>query len=377
MQARPDPPSDALAPDGGAGRADPDTRRSRHARWLEQVAAQPFRHDFYRVLRRFEADHPGLPRLGEAVRPADEPLRIGQPAELSFAPAAIHSLRLRPGRPPVLQQRIFGLVGPNGPLPIHLTELARERARHHADHTLQRFLDLLTHRFALLFYRSWAQAQPTLDLDRPDGSGFDQRLGALAGIGLPSLAGRDAMGDATKLHFAGRLAAQVRNAEGLLAICKAQFDVPVRIEQWRGHWMQLAPGERTRLRLRGGQGLGGGAVMGGSVWDVQHRFRIVVGPLKLKRYAQFLPGGKDLARLLAIVRQWVGIEFAWDLTLLLTRSEVPRLRLGRCDPSTPAGMLGRTCWLGRYVRDEDADDMTIDVEKTLQRQRVSVRAAPA
>ena len=362
-------PTSAQAPVGrdahGASRA--------HAQWVQQLAAQPYRHDFYRVLRRFEAAFPQLPRLGEAVRPADEPLRVAQPAELSFAASAIQALQLRADGPPVLQQRIFGLLGSNGPLPLHLTELARERSRHHGDPTLQRFLDLLTHRFALLFYRSWAQAQPALALDRPGQTGFERRLGALAGIGLPSLLGRDALGDSTKLHFTGRLAMQVRNADGLLAVCKAQFDVPVLIEQWRGHWMPLARDERTRLGARDAQGLGGGAVLGGSVWDVQHRFRIVIGPLSLARYGDFLPGGSDLARLQAIVRQWVGLEFAWDLTLVLSRAEVPPLRLGR---PGPAGRLGRTGWLGRYVRDDDARDMTIDVEGTLRTRRSSRRHDP-
>jgi type VI secretion system protein ImpH len=72
----------------------------------------------------------------------------------------MHSLERRAGAPPRLMQRIFGLLGPNGALPLHLTEYARERAQHHGDPTFQRFLDTLTHRFALLFYRAWAEAQP-------------------------------------------------------------------------------------------------------------------------------------------------------------------------------------------------------------------------
>ena len=385
MSTDPDVPTDAPAPRAGSEPAPADEtdspgtvkRRLRHAAWRQRVAAEPYRHDFYRVLRRFEADHPELPRLGEAARPADEPLRVGQPAELSFAPASIQALQVPADGPPVLQQRIFGLVGPNGPLPIHLTELASERTRHHADRTLQRFLDLLTHRFALLFYRSWAQAQPELGLDRADGKGFARWLGALAGVGLEGLTRRDAMGDAAKLHFTGRLASQVRNAEGLLAICRSQFDVPIRIEQWRGHWMPLSADERTRLSARGGQGLGSGAVTGASVWYVQHRFRIIIGPLTLSRYADCLPGGADLYRLQAIVRQWVGLEFAWDLTLILSRAEVPRLRLGRAGSAGPSGMLGRTGWLGRYRREGDAQDMTIDVEKTLRQRPQAARAVHA
>jgi type VI secretion system protein ImpH len=32
----------------------------------------------------------------------------------------------------------FGLFGPNGPLPVHMTEYARERIHHHQDTSLTR-----------------------------------------------------------------------------------------------------------------------------------------------------------------------------------------------------------------------------------------------
>ena len=64
--------------------------------------------------------------------------------------------------------RLFGLLGPNGPLPLHLTEYARERLRHAGDPTLSRFLDIFHHRFLALFYRAWAQAQPHVNRDRPE-----------------------------------------------------------------------------------------------------------------------------------------------------------------------------------------------------------------
>ena len=187
------------------------------------------------------------------------------------------------------------------------------------------------------------------------------------GIGLPNLQDRDALPDSSKLHFAGRLSRQTRDADGLLAWCRSEFDVAVAVEQWTGHWMALAKGERSRLGHRRGALLGHGAVLGSSVWDVQHKFRIVIGPLRLDRYRRFLPGGADLARLQALVRNWVGIEFAWDLKLILMRDEVPRFVLGS------RGMgLGHVAWMGRYRRPGDADDLCIDVERSR-----AARLAPA
>jgi type VI secretion system protein ImpH len=340
----------------------PDTAASReHAyeAWLSRVASAAYRIDFYQVMRRVASAHPMLPPLGEALRPKDEPVRVAQPAELDFPPASLHSLERPPGAPPRLLQRVFGLLGPNGVLPLHLTEYTRERASHHGDLTLQRFLDMLTHRFALLFYRAWAEAQPTVSLDRPGNKAYFNRLGALVGIGLPTLQDRDVLPDASRLHFAGRLARQTRDADGLLAWCRSEFDVPVAIEQWCGHWMTLAKDERSRLGRRGGALLGRTTVLGGSVWDVQHKFRIAIGPLRLEQYRRFLPGGADLARLQALVRSWVGIEFAWDVRLILLRDEVPRARLGSRDTA-----LGHASWLGRYRRSGNADDLCIDVERS-------------
>src|SRR3546814_13244173 len=42
----------------------------------------------------------------------------------------------------LLEQFFFGLGGPNGPLPLHITEYVRERQRNNADSTSKRFLEI-------------------------------------------------------------------------------------------------------------------------------------------------------------------------------------------------------------------------------------------
>ena len=225
--------------DGPAPAAEPAQAPERARRfddWLAQVRQHPEAYDLWQLLRHIEAAHPHLPRFGEAMRPADEPLRIEQPAELHFPPTPVSGVTVRgEGSRRVLKvaQRVFGLLGANGPLPLHLTELARERSLHHADPTVQAFIDMITHRFALLFYRAWAQAQPVVALDRPGQATLHRWAGALFGLGDERLQARDAVGDDAKLHFAGRLARQVRDADGLLAWCRVQFNVPLQVQQWR------------------------------------------------------------------------------------------------------------------------------------------------
>ena len=46
------------------------------------------------------------------------------------------------GRPDRMLVHFFGLFGPDGPLPLHLTEHARDRRRHHQDPHFLRFADM-------------------------------------------------------------------------------------------------------------------------------------------------------------------------------------------------------------------------------------------
>src|SRR6476661_870390 len=159
------------------------------------LAEAPYSYDFYQTLRRLECLFDRSPRWGEALRPIDEPVRLGQDPDLSFAPAPLASFGAQDGKPPRLQVRLFGLFGPNGPLPIHLTEYARERLQHAGDPTLSRFLDVFHHRFLALFYRAWAQAQPHVNRDRPKDDRFTTYVGALLGMSLDAFRDRDALPD--------------------------------------------------------------------------------------------------------------------------------------------------------------------------------------
>jgi len=329
------------------------------AELFRALEERPFDHDFFATLRRIECLFADKPRLGQALRPADEPLRLGMEPSMSFAPAAVSAFeRGEDGHAPRLVQRFFGLLGPNGPLPLHLTDYARERVIHGGDKTLARFLDLFHHRFAEMFYRAWAQAQATVNLDRPQGDRFAVYVGSLLGIGTPAKAQRDALGDPAKLHFSGLLARQVRNADGLGAWLAGYFRVPVRIRQFVGHHLRLPAEDLTRIGVdTDGARIGIGAVLGMRVWDRQHKFRVELGPLDLAQYENFLPGGAAIGKLVALVRQYLCLELEWDARLMLKKSEIPRTRLGRY------GRLGWTSWVGQYRREQDAGDLTLEAER--------------
>jgi len=324
------------------------------------LAKEPYRYDFYQTLRRLECLYRSKPRWGRAARPGDEAVRFGQNPDLSFAPSSIAEFEDRgDGAPPRLQVALFGLLGPNGPLPLHLAEYARERERHAGDRTLSRFLDLFNHRFVTFLYRAWAQAQPHVSRDRPNDDRFAAYVGAFAGLAQPAFRRRDALPDLAKFFHVGALMRQSRNPEGLSAILRHFFGVPVRIREFVGHWLVLGNRERTRLGASTAK-LGSGAVLGGRVWDRQSKFEIRLGPLTFAQYETFLPDGPMLRKLAHWVRLYLCLELDWDVRLVLDERKVPPLKLG-------SGRLGWTTWLGKRPDGADASELCLDGESFIAR----------
>lgn len=323
-------------------------------RWL---ASQPWRVDWFNAMRWFEARNPHKPRFGKAVRARDEVLRVTQPPSLQFAPASLVGFEHdRQGRPR-LAQLVFGLLGPNGPLPIHLTEYARSVVSIDRDEGLQGFLDIFQHRAALLFYRAWSSAQATTSLDRPDDDSFGRHVGSLAGYGEAANDGHDTVPDHARRHMSGHLVRLTRNPEGLTSILCSYFGWPFRVEEWVMHWLALQPEDRSVL---GGYSdasrLGVGAVCGEAVPDRMHRFRIHAGPLDLPAYERLLPIGAWHGALRDWVRHYTGFELAWDVRLILRADQVPATRLGGNT------RLGWTSWMMKDTRDQDAGDLILDCE---------------
>ena len=334
------------------------------------LANRPYEFDFFQALRRLETLFGDAPRLGRSLRPAEDPVRLSQDPSLAFAPATLAGFYYgTSGKPPRLSVAFGGLFGPQGPLPLHLTEYARDRIINSSDTTLARFLDIFHHRMLSLVFRAWADAQPTVQFDRPDSDRFRAYVGSLVGIGLRSLENRDAMPDLAKLYFSGRLVCQARNAEGLQAILSEFFRLPMRLVEFVGRWLplpsdcrsvlssHLAPRDEPRSSASslslGGSQLGLSATIGDRVWDCQTKFRIVAGPMTLANYHRLLPGGESLARLQAVVKNYVGLELDWDLHLVLKKQEVPPTQLGS------QGQLGWTTWLVSQQPQRDADDLVL------------------
>lgn len=320
---------------------------------IDRMRQAPHEFDFFQAARLIECAHAHLPRIGHAHRAGDEPVRFGQHASLAFAPASLAKVSLEGTRARLLVN-FLGLLGPNGPLPLHITEYLRDRELNYDDPTLARFFDIFHHRLISLFYRAWAGAQQAVCHQRPDDDRFAVYIASLIGLGMESLRNRDAVPDEAKWYYSGRLAPASRNAEGLAAIIGDYFGLPTTIEEFVGQWLDLDADRCLRLGASRATGtLGSTAIVGGRIWDRQQRFRIHIGPMDFDAYQRLLPGGASLRRLVAWVRNYLGDEYSFDIRLSLRAQNVPAVQLGRL------GQLGWSTWVLSRPHDRVADDLIL------------------
>lgn len=318
-----------------------------------QDADKPWKHSFTSLLRRISAKRAELPAVGLAQKPSQEAFAIGQTATLGFAPREIESIEQQAGKTHI-QLYGMGTLGANGPLPLHVTELVRERVASKRDYTLAHFIDLFHHRALSHQYRAWSQAQAAAGLDRANDESFTHYIARLAGDEAAEVQTSSLPPHARWASGAHRIR-QSKNPDGLVGTLKRYFGVPVKLIEYAMHWIPLQEVDTSRLGLaRQSSFLGQGAIAGDSVPDRQTRFLLQIGPLSIENYLKLTPSslegtsGKpsDLASLVEWVRAFVGFEYEWEIELLIDASQAAPVALG-ADAGPSAARLGWSTWMGQ------------------------------
>ncbi|MBZ9985888.1 type VI secretion system baseplate subunit TssG [Mesorhizobium sp. BH1-1-5] len=313
--------------------------------------------DFFELLRRLEQRRGLFGHSGNADR---EPARLGQHVRLSFSARDVvkfqNATEKAPARVTVAN---LGLLGPEGPMPLHLTRWVLDRlsqrwftgadAEQTSDTTFVDFVNILQHRMIALYYRAWADAHPAVQVERSVGGRVRAMLEAMAGIGLPGT--QDPELDTVRLRQAGSLANQVDGAERLTLFLATAFKVPVQIKEFVAAWITIPAALQSRIG-KAYATLGGGATIGPRVFSRQSRIELRVGPLSLDDFKSFLPGERRLALFKKAVRDMIGEALDVNLRIVLAREAVPPPKMGTIQ-------LGRTSWLSRPAEQGDADDLRL------------------
>ena len=298
------------------------------ARWRRRRT----RYDFYQTLRRLECLYADKPRWGEALRPIDEPVRLGQEPDSGVRAGAAGVVRassparetrppagaaLRPVRaertaaaaPDRVRARALRNAGDRDVLPVprHLpSPLARAvLSRVGAGAAARQPRSPGRRSLRRLRRRAARRCSPATVRDR------DTRAGRREAVPR-----RRARAPRAQRRRTARRSSSTSSACPSTSSSSSALDA-------------RSASASARRSARDGATLGAGAVLGQRVWDRQHKFRVHIGPLTLRRSTRaFLPGGSQSAsRSSTGSRSTSSFELDWDVRLILKHDEVPRLTL--------------------------------------------------
>jgi type VI secretion system protein ImpH len=321
----------------------------------DRLFREPYTFDFFQAVRVLErlarerasadARFPNAP-LGHDQPPDHEAVRFRAQPSLGFPSAPISQLRppphdagAAPKAAPLAEMMVtfMGVTGPMGVLPHHYTTLLLRRMRD-KDFSMRDFLDLFHHRAIALFYRAWMKYRLPFAYERSKLDASDSEdlitwgLYCLAGFGTGGLRGRLDVDDEAFLYYCGHFAHFPRSALALECILGDYFELPVRVQQIQGQWLQLNSADQALMPCpehpKGlNNQLGVNLVAGERVWDIQSKFRVQVGPLTYAEFQRFMPNGAALRPLCQLTRAYTGPEYDFDVQLLLLPEAVPWAQL--------------------------------------------------
>ncbi len=315
--------------------------------------------ELFGLLQDMERAAPGKPPIGKSLRASDDIVRFGHAPHLNFATTTAERDAKPPptGVPEFLRVYFMGLLGPMGPLPLQLSELAIFERRYAKERPYGAFLDVLANRMIQLFYRAWADAEPTAS-----GGGADDLfrhyvavLGAQADASPHEEADRVQM---ALLGHAGHTAGP-RSPAAITDAATAILGIETELEEFVGVWRALDPGDATRL---GGAGfaLGRGASAGMAVYTVQDACLVRLKFADMEGFERHLPGTPGFALVSRVLGALVPGHLEWRIEYELPRKEIPAATLGS------GARLGWTGWMGTQGEGPPRRDLRLVPQGAMQ-----------
>lgn len=323
---------------------------------------EPYRFEFFQAIRLLERIYPEKSPVGRDVTPQNEAVRFRSRVSLGFPASEIQELKEiydeRSDQSKLeMMVNFMGMLGLNGVLPIHYTEIAQDRARY-GDTTLWAFLDIFTHRSVSMFFRAWEKYRFPINYERGKDN-FTEYLFDFVGLGTQGLRGKMHLEDESVLPYGGLIIQKPHSSSALRQILSDYFRITAKIEQFSGQWLTLDEESITRLGQVNST-LGRNTVVGTQVWDYQSKLRIVLGALSFNEFQAFLPNGTAHKPLKSIVCLMIGKELDFDVKLKLKAKEVPSTILTTRAKRRP--MLGWTSFLKTKPFTKDDEQVILQVE---------------
>lgn len=307
-----------------------------HLTFLADAARETKRFGLFPIARGAEARAAHLPRIGRARRPAQSIVDLAQIPTLAFPDSTLEEVEIKDGRAKV-GGFWFGLTGPMGPLPQHMTEFAAFERTYAKQRPFGRWLDLLAGRMLQFFYRAWADSQPAAQADRPEDDRFADHVAALTGAtdGVGPLA---ALPPRARIHYAALFASR-RSASAIEDGLSHLLGQPVKVFEYQPRWREIEVEDQTRLGRQFAE-LGAGAMLGGRARVASDAFRVVIRAKARADYEALLPVGSRFRILSEALDAFAPSHLEWDVALEIEGKDA---RPARLDGTTRLGWSG---WLG-------------------------------
>lgn len=313
-----------------------DRPPAHHLNFLAQAAAEKKRYGLFPVARGAEARAPHKPRIGRARRPSQSIVDLAQVPTLAFPDSTLAEVEVKGERARV-GGYWFGLTGPMGPLPQHMTEFATFERRYAKQRPFGRWLDLLAGRMLQFFYRAWGDSQPVAQADRPDDDRFAEQValltGATEGVGM-----HDPLPAGARVHYAALFASR-RSASGIEDALTHLLGQDVKLLEFQPRWREIEGEDQSRLGRQFAR-LGDEAMLGARARVASDAFRVVIRARSRADYEALLPSGSRFRILASALDAFAPGHLEWDVALEV---EAKDLRPARLDGRVRLGWAG---WLG-------------------------------
>jgi len=325
----------------------------------QELLDEPYRFEFFQAVRLLEKIFPTRQPVGRETTIKQEVVRFRSRIALEFPASEIHEFiestdEFFDEQKLEMFVNFMGMLGISGVLPTHYTELAVERSRYR-DTAMWSFLDIFTHRSVSMFFRAWEKYRFPVGYERGKND-FTDFLFDFVGLGTNGLRGRMALEDEALLPYSGLIAQKPHSASALENILGDYFMISAKIKQFFGQWLDLDEESITKLGEANSL-LGVNAIIGTRVWEQQSKFRVVLGAMSFNEFQAFLPNGTAHQPLKSIIRFMVGLEFDFDVQLILKAKEVPSCILTTRAKRRP--QLGWTSWLKTKPFKQDDDQVIL------------------
>lgn len=321
----------------------------------DRLLKEFYRFSFFKAVDLLENLFPDKKPLGQTLEPGKEVVRFSSKLGFAFPPSDISKIEHECAERPVdMEVAFMGLIGPSGVLPGWYNELAMEmdeiqrkandkEKRKEKYSSITAFFNIYHHRLISLFYLAWKKNQLSVSYQRGEEDRNLSYFLSLAGLGTPGLVKMIGLPEESLVcYYSGHLSRQVPSSVAIESTVKYFAGTSVHVQQFVSRIVPISPEDQTHIGQVNMQ-LGVDAVCGSYVWENQTKFRVHLGPMGYNDFSRFLPSGNMLHPCFSLLKYMVGIEYEFEVSLILKREEVPPCILGMDTPASP--LLGWSTWI--------------------------------